>query len=74
MYGQTGSGKTHTMLGPPKTYDFNGVIFQSLSDIFERVTNKEQGEEFQINCSYVEIYNEAIHDLLSKPEDMNTGL
>lgn len=74
VFGQTGSGKTHTMLGPPKTYDFTGIIFQALQDIFERVTNKEQGESFKITCSYIEIYNENIHDLLTKPSKMKESL
>lgn len=62
------------MLGPPKTFDFSGVIFQSLKDIFKKIENKDDGEEFQLNCSYIEIYNEEVHDLLTKPEDINKSL
>ena len=69
-YGQTGAGKTHTMLGPPNTFEFNGVIFRSLNDIFKRAINREEGEEFSLSCSYIEIYNEQVFDLLNKPEEM----
>ena len=46
------------MLGPPNTFEFNGIIFRSLNDIFKRATNREEGEEFTLSCSYIEIYNE----------------
>lgn len=46
------------MLGPPNTFEFNGVIFRSLNDIFKRAVNREEGEEYTLSCSYIEIYNE----------------
>lgn len=61
MYGQTTSGKTYTMLGTPNS---PGIIPCSLRDIF-RLTGKVPDAEFIINCSYIEIYNENIFDLLN---------
>ena len=67
-YGQTGSGKTHTMEG---TYNKPGVIPRSFEKIFES-TNKltEMFEwKFTMTCTYIEIYNDVIRDLLVDSED-----
>lgn len=29
---------------------------------------------FKITCSYIEIYNEIIYDLLNKPNELKEGL
>ena len=57
-YGQTSSGKTHTMKG----YEEGelGLIPLSVTEIFERAQDKE----VDICCSYIEIYNESVNDLL----------
>ena len=64
-YGQTTSGKTYTMLGNPKN---PGILPCVLKDIFDNL-NKLKNENLNINykvyCSYIEIYNENIHDLLT---------
>lgn len=75
VYGQTGSGKTHTMLGPPnEDFKFNGMIYSGLNDVYKRIEAKEEFEEFFLSCSYIEIYNEQIFDLLSKPEELKNPL
>ena len=65
MYGQTTSGKTFTMLGSPNN---PGILPCTLRDIFLKI-NKIGKENTNINykvyCSYIEIYNENIHDLLT---------
>ncbi|CAI2374245.1 unnamed protein product [Moneuplotes crassus] len=61
MYGQTTSGKTYTMLGTPET---PGILPCTVRDIFNFVT-KNQSNEYKIWISYLEIYNEAINDLLN---------
>ena len=65
MYGQTTSGKTFTMLGSPNN---PGILPCALRDIFLKI-NKIGKENTNINykvyCSYIEIYNENIHDLLT---------
>ncbi|KAF8073085.1 KIN8B [Scenedesmus sp. PABB004] len=61
-YGSTGSGKTHTMVGTPSD---PGLMVLSLSQIFaEREAHAGSGEEFSVACSYLEVYNEVIYDLL----------
>ena len=72
-YGQTGTGKTHTMEGSLDHPDHYGVIPRSAEAIFERLNKEElQYESFKIMCSYLEIYNEDLCDLLAG-EDSSTG-
>eukprot|EP00958_Prasinococcus_capsulatus_P014477 scaffold1523_cov426-Prasinococcus_capsulatus_cf.AAC.1 len=59
-YGQTSSGKTHTMRG---TVEEPGIIPRAVEDSF-RIIHENQGREFLIRVSYLEIYNEDINDLL----------
>ncbi|EAR98391.2 kinesin motor catalytic domain protein (macronuclear) [Tetrahymena thermophila SB210] len=59
-YGQTGAGKTYTMLG--KQGDHRGLQPR----VFEYIFNELQKfENSRVKCSYLEIYNEQIMDLLS---------
>ncbi|XP_052772125.1 kinesin-like protein KIF15 isoform X2 [Mya arenaria] len=72
-YGQTGSGKTFTMLGPSEDADnfhheMRGVIPRSFEYLFQLI-NKEKEKhgdtmQFLCKCSFLEIYNEQIFDLL----------
>lgn len=55
-YGQTGSGKTHTIQG---TQHDAGILQRILFYIFEN------GNNFNIKISYIEIYNECIYDLFN---------
>eukprot|EP00257_Ricinus_communis_P016875 XP_015575178.1 kinesin-like protein KIN-7C [Ricinus communis] len=54
-YGQTSSGKTYTM---------DGVTEYAVADIYEYM-NKHKEREFVLKFSAMEIYNEAVRDLLS---------
>ncbi|KAJ6853577.1 kinesin-like protein KIN-7F isoform X2 [Iris pallida] len=54
-YGQTSSGKTYTM---------NGITEYTVSDIYDYI-QKHQEREFILKFSAMEIYNEAVRDLLS---------
>ena len=60
-YGPTGTGKTFTMIG--NNYEL-GLCSLSLKEIFQK-REKIDDFEISISVSYVEIYNEAIRDLLS---------
>lgn len=60
-YGQTGSGKTFTMHGAKKS---PGIVPQAIEAIFAHIQQAVQ-KEFLIRCSYIEIYNESINDLLN---------
>ena len=67
-YGQTGSGKTHTMLGPLMPTEIavhGGIIPRACEHIFQYCSELEdQGWEFSVRASMLEIYNETIRDLL----------
>ncbi|TVU10146.1 hypothetical protein EJB05_43657 [Eragrostis curvula] len=54
-YGQTSSGKTYTMVG---------ITELSMSDIYDYI-DKHPEREFVLKFSAMEIYNEAVRDLLS---------
>ncbi|EFQ26470.1 kinesin motor domain-containing protein [Colletotrichum graminicola] len=64
-YGMTGTGKTFSMQG---TASSPGVIPLAITDIFSYI-RETPSREFLLRVSYLEIYNERIHDLLS----MSTG-
>ena len=62
-YGMTGTGKTFSMQG---TATSPGVIPLAITDIFSYI-RETPSREFLLRVSYLEIYNERIHDLLSAP-------
>ncbi|KAL0905212.1 hypothetical protein M5K25_027401 [Dendrobium thyrsiflorum] len=92
-YGQSGSGKTYTMWGASNslTADFSlsperGLTPRVFEQLFFRI-NEEQAKHsnkqlhFQCYCSFLEIYNEQITDLLDPTqrnlqirEDVKTGI
>ena len=63
-YGQTGCGKTHTMMGT-NTEEGKGIIPRTFSQIMT-LTKSDNSKTHLIRCSFIEIYNEEIHDLLGK--------
>ncbi|XP_071881163.1 carboxy-terminal kinesin 2 isoform X1 [Anas platyrhynchos] len=65
-YGQTGSGKTYTMEGPggadPTSW---GVIPRAVRHLFGGARQLEhKGWQYSFSASFLEIYNEALRDLL----------
>ncbi|XP_055615677.1 kinesin-like protein Nod [Toxorhynchites rutilus septentrionalis] len=77
-YGQTGTGKTFTMglqwdhSGP---HDINrGMITRALDQTFDLLEESRNKEDYEIQVSFIEIYNEKIYDLLSEnsTEPVNT--
>ncbi|WCJ32055.1 P-loop containing nucleoside triphosphate hydrolases superfamily protein [Euphorbia peplus] len=62
-YGSTGSGKTYTMVG---TQNDPGLMVLSLHTIFNLIKNDKTSDAFEVSCSYLEVYNEVIYDLLEK--------
>lgn len=62
-YGMTGTGKTFSMQG---TASNPGVIPLAITDIFSYI-RETPTREFLLRVSYLEIYNEKIHDLLNPP-------
>ncbi|XP_026165926.1 kinesin-like protein KIF11 isoform X1 [Mastacembelus armatus] len=79
-YGQTGTGKTFTMEGersPDEQFTWEddplaGIIPRTLHQIFEKLS--ENGTEFSVKVSLLEIYNEELFDLLAPSEDVSERL
>jgi len=77
-YGQTGSGKTHTMFGvnwetemllkkletgnPLKAEERHGIIPRIIYNLFD--TESYDSKVCKVACSFVQIYNEKLYDLL----------
>ncbi len=66
-YGQTGSGKTFTM-GSGYTIGIKdedlGIIPRVIRLIFDEIDKRKHKAEFIVKCTFLEIYNEELHDLL----------
>ena len=54
------------MLGVPTDPKLAGIIPKCFAHIFGFIEEKEKEMKFLVRCSYLEIYNEEIRDLLSK--------
>ena len=52
------------MLGIPSDQDMRGIIPNCFAHIFGFIDEKSNDMKFLVRCSYLEIYNEEIHDLL----------
>ncbi|KAG8533025.1 uncharacterized protein KY384_001808 [Bacidia gigantensis] len=70
-YGQTGTGKTYTMSGDMSdtlglVSDSAGIIPRVLHSLFRKL-DADDGES-SVKCSFIELYNEELRDLLS-PDD-----
>ena len=56
------------MLGVPNDPDLRGIIPNSFSHIFGCISESNSDKVFLVRCSYIEIYNEEIRDLLNYDE------
>lgn len=65
-YGQTGSGKTHTICGGKGSYSERGIIPRALGCIFDTIDRRQDGVNFTVSMSFIEVYKEVGYDLLSK--------
>ena len=86
-YGQSGSGKTFSMLGPEEvteilinskdaipeeTAEMFGITPRATFHVFEKIKEGQaKGTVYNLKCSYVEVYNEMINDILSSPPGLN---
>ena len=75
--GQTGTGKTHTMLGDCASKpdgslpEAAGVVPRAVAHIFEALLAARAANgsaEFEVTCTFLELYNEEITDLLTADE------
>lgn len=75
-YGQTGSGKTYTMTGAPEPVQQAGavpeipagcgLVYRAVHALDAAVARlSAQGMKADFTLRYLEIYNEALHDLIS---------
>src|SRR4030095_5157950 len=74
-YGQTGTGKTYTMSGDMTDTlgllpDAAGIIPRVLYSLFRRLEDTESS----VKCSFIELYNEELRDLLSTEENSKLKL
>ncbi|TFB02334.1 Kinesin-like protein [Trichoderma ghanense] len=70
-YGQTGTGKTYTMSGDMSDTlgmlsDEAGIIPRVLQQLFDKLEN--ENTDNCVKCSFIELYNEELRDLLSTDE------
>ncbi|EUD64720.1 kinesin family member 18/19 [Plasmodium inui San Antonio 1] len=65
-YGATGAGKTHTIIGHKNE---PGIMNMILRDLFDRIKQMEVMNEYKVKCSFIEIYNENICDLLNPSDE-----
>ncbi|KAH7320020.1 P-loop containing nucleoside triphosphate hydrolase protein [Stachybotrys elegans] len=70
-YGQTGTGKTYTMSGDMTNTmgmmsDEAGIIPRVLQQLFNKLEIDDR--EHAVKCSFIELYNEELRDLLSVDE------
>ncbi|CAK9328894.1 unnamed protein product [Citrullus colocynthis] len=82
-YGQTGSGKTYTMMGgiyevEGKLNEDCGLTLRIFEHLFTRIGMEEKSKQdvklkYSCKCSFLEIYNEQITDLL-EPSSTNLQL
>ncbi|KAI5424315.1 Kinesin-like protein KIN-12A [Lathyrus oleraceus] len=80
-YGQTGSGKTYTMWGPANSLAEENVAKEQQGLTPEQTKHSDQQLNYQCNCSFLEIYNEQVTDLLDPSqrnlqirEDVKSGV
>ena len=66
-YGMTGTGKTFSMKGLTTS---PGIIPRAITDIFSYIRETPH-REYLLRVSYLEIYNEKIHDLLCVVDTSN---
>ena len=72
-YGQTGTGKTYTMSGDMTDTlgllsDAAGIIPRVLYSLFQKLESDEV--ECSVKCSFIELYNEELRDLLSADDSV----
>jgi hypothetical protein len=51
----------------------DGVIMMAIRDIF-RQTALEPDKRFSVSCSFLEIYNDVVHDLLTTTDKLSDEL
>ncbi|SCU80130.1 LAFA_0B07668g1_1 [Lachancea sp. 'fantastica'] len=78
VYGMTSTGKTYTMTGDEKLYDGElsqgaGIIPRVLFKVFDALEDANS-DDYMIKCTFVELYNEELKDLLDEAHDSNNNV
>ncbi|GJN24144.1 hypothetical protein PR202_gb11866 [Eleusine coracana subsp. coracana] len=85
-YGQSGTGKTYTMWGPLAAMVDSasdqtdlGVVPRVFQDLFTRIQSSQESSpekqiSYQCRCSFLEVHNEQINDLLEPSQRDLQGL
>lgn len=80
-YGQTGSGKTHTLFGDADSHNDRGLVPRVFEFLWQKINNAELESDvskainYSCKCSFYEIYNEKVFDLLdSVSSSSSSGL
>ncbi|CAG8830094.1 21834_t:CDS:2, partial [Racocetra persica] len=67
--GQTGAGKSYSMMGYGED---KGIIPLTCCELFNRINrNQDTSVTYQVQVSYIEIYNERVRDLLNPKNKEN---
>jgi len=86
-YGAPGTGKTYSMIGPEEVTEFLvnqteeiqestmkqfGVVPRVVLDLFDQIEQRADSKtQYSIKCSYVEVYQDSINDILVTPAAQN---
>jgi hypothetical protein len=57
------AGNTSVKAAAPRNVEQMGLIPRAIEEIFELVHNRAI-TDFQVHCSFVQIYNENLYDML----------
>eukprot|EP01064_Diplonema_japonicum_P028770 TRINITY_DN449_c0_g4_i1.p1 TRINITY_DN449_c0_g4~~TRINITY_DN449_c0_g4_i1.p1 ORF type:complete len:657 (+),score=258.98 TRINITY_DN449_c0_g4_i1:56-2026(+) len=66
VYGQTGTGKTFTMSNQTKGQE--GMLQRCVDLVFNKIKDDKSGD-YEVNCTFIQIYQEVIEDLLRDKHD-----
>ena len=73
-YGQTGSGKSFSMVGYGVNRGIIPLVCEEMFKAVERSNSEKNGRRYQVSVTMLEIYNEAIKDLLNLKANKPGGL
>ena len=48
--------------------DFHGIIPRAINDVFQRIADIQTSTKFTLVCSFLQVYNEKLYDLLQDPK------
>ena len=80
-YGQTGSGKTFTIFGDNSKRSSRGLVPRVLDYLWDHITHEKERTNHGVGklsylckCSFLEIYQEIVYDLLEIAGNSSSGL